>query len=62
MQGNHAAMMEGPRMRISLFNVTHWMTQVGWLGQTGQFYPWPMTPSKQQEPGGYSPVYIEDGE
>lgn len=35
-------------------------TQVGWLGATGQFYPWPTTPDSTQEPGSYMPVYIDD--
>jgi hypothetical protein len=37
--------------------------QVGWLGATGTFYPWPITPTREQEPGSYMPVYgdEEDG-
>lgn len=35
-------------------------TQVGWLGQTGAFYPWPHTPTVGEEPGSYIPVYIDD--
>ena len=53
---NYAAMMDGPRQK---FKTAHWMTQIGWLGQTGAFYPWPTTPTKEEEPGSYSPVYID---
>jgi hypothetical protein len=36
-------------------------TQIGWLGHTGTFYPWPaLAPSEEQEPGGYVPVYIDE--
>ena len=55
-------MMEGPRTPVSRFAYNHWMTQIGWLGQTGAFYPYPTSPTKEQEPGSYSPVYIEDGD
>jgi len=35
-------------------------TQIGWLGQTGVFYPWPQIPTADQEPGSYIPVYMDD--
>jgi len=51
--------MEGPDCKLAVFNNEHSLRQIGWLGATGTFYPWPSFPSRQQEPGSYSPVYIE---
>lgn len=57
------SMLEGPRKTVMNFVQDHWMTQIGWLGhRDGTFYPWPTIPTKGEEPGGYSPVYLEDGE
>jgi hypothetical protein len=58
-----AEMMEGPRTKINRFDRKNWMTQVGWIGhKKGKFYPWPSQPTETEEPGGYSPVYMEDGD
>lgn len=63
MKNNFAEMMEGPRKKMFKFDENHWMTQVGWIGhKRGKFYPWPSQPTSRQEPGGYSPVYMEDGD
>lgn len=56
-----AEMMEGPRRRLKLFNPDSWLTQIGWLGHTGDFYPWPTIPTREQEPRGYFPIYMQDG-
>lgn len=47
-------MMEGPT-----HNTHGPQIQVGWLGHSGMFYPWGKMPTKDQEPGGYLPVYID---
>lgn len=62
MRYSHANMMEGPRTKIDKFSKNHWMVQIGWLGQSGTFYPCPSIPTREQEPGSYSPVYMEDGD
>jgi hypothetical protein len=38
------------------------LRQIGWLGHTGETYPWWETPTAEQEPGGYMPLYIELGD
>lgn len=40
------------------------MQQVGWLGQTGRFYPWgtPITEIHRYETASYEPVYHQIGE
>jgi hypothetical protein len=38
------------------------MAQVGWLGQTGEVYPLKPLPTAEQEPGSYTPLYIQIGE
>jgi hypothetical protein len=40
----------------------NWMAQVGWLGQTGEVYALDTGPTKDQEPGEFMPLYIEDGD
>lgn len=61
-----AEMMEGPRRTAGSFRQgipPTWLVQVGWIGhKKGKFYPWPSQPTSTEEPGGYSPVYMEDGE
>jgi hypothetical protein len=37
------------------------LAQIGWLGQTGGIYHLGAAPSKDQEPGGYSPLYLSVG-
>jgi len=52
-----AQMIEGPKHIPHIRQV-----QVGWLGQTGAFYPWPTEPGRADEPGSYMPVYIDEDE
>lgn len=33
--------------------------QVGWRGQSGEFYQKDENPTAHNEPGGFSPVYIQ---
>jgi uncharacterized protein YaeQ len=37
------------------------LRQIGWLGHTGQYYPLGAGPTSNDEPGGFSPVYIQIG-
>lgn len=50
-------MLEGPKHMPHIRQI-----QVGWLGATGAFYPWPTEPTREQEPGSYIPVYIDEEE
>jgi len=50
-----AQMIEGPK-----HNSHGRQTQVGWLGASGTFYPWPQIPTSDQEPGSYMPVYVDN--
>lgn len=60
----YPSLMEGPERKISVFNPTHDLRQIGWLGFTGVFYPvyCPMSVIHEHEKGGYSPVYMEVGD
>lgn len=51
---------DGPQRDMLQFNMLHAMRQVGWLGQTGNVYAYDEeATAREQEPGGYSPLYLE---